>query len=507
MTLLYPWVLAFLIPTLLLALYQKRGSKEKKHPFHPKIVITKHSHFEHLLPAVLALLVIAMARPVLKYKIPQKEEMTPIFVAIDFSDSMLAQDFKPDRLTRAKEIAKDIIDHGNTKVALIIFTANPLMIAPPTSDRRMLKIALNSIDKRAILTHSTNFEALLRYVAKFGKETNLAIISDGGDFQDPYKLAKIAKNSKIFAIGVGSSSGALIPKGDGYLKKDGHLVVTKLNPHFQELSTLTKGAFFDTSNYLDLFKHIKKDKRFEENYRFVELYPYVLLLAILLYLFIYTTIFDRFKKWLPLVVVLHLHAGLLDEWHIRKGYEAYQQKRFQEAAKEFSQANFLESRYALALSLIQLGKYDEAIKILRSIKTKDARIKAKIYLAMGFAYEKVHKYDSAREAYIKSLQLYPDKKVFDYLQRVIFKHDEKKPPPPFAKQKMTKAKPQSKEKKGSAKGGGASNINIAQSASNTQKGKRKKSRRGGIARSNQIPISSSVYELINKGYLHEKNPW
>ncbi len=487
----YPEFLFFILPALLLALLIKKVDYTTT--INPKLIISHSSHKEQLLPLVLALTILALARPVIKSETSHTVTSTPIFIAIDASNSMQARDIKPNRLEKAKELAHQLIDEAHTKVALLIFTQNPLLIAPPTNDKRLLHTALESFDPKAILTKGTNFEKLLDFVHQFEGTKNLIIISDGGEFETLKRYDDI----KLYAVIVGTKSGALIPTQDGYLKTEsGNLVVSRINPNF---SAIAEQSF--TNSIEGVLDTIDLATNQKTTTHYLELYFVPLLLAILLTLYIYTTIFDRFIKFIPLfLTALPLHAGIIDEYYLQKGYELYTKGRYKEAL-QYLDPSTLQGAYARAKSLQKLGKFPKALQLYKTIKTEDAKLKAKIYADIATCYEAMRKYDAARKAYIKAAKLHPKKEYIHKIAALAFKHNPKKQPLPFSKQKVVAKK--GKDSSESKKGG--SSMPLA-ATGGAQKGN-KKQKGAGVAKSKVMPLSSKVYELINKGYIHEKNPW
>ncbi|SMC08624.1 VWA domain-containing protein [Nitratiruptor tergarcus] len=498
MSFLYPYLLFFTIPALLLTFLIKK--KRAKLPFNPKIVIANQSVNYLLLPFVLALVIVALARPVLKKPLLAQKSVQPLFIAIDFSNSMRAEG----RLEKAKRIALDLIQEAPFKISLLIFTTNPLIIAPPTSDKEALKMALASINQDAILTKGTDFAKLLEFIGEFEGKKNLVIISDGGDFKDPSILEKIAKKHDIaiYSVGVGSRSGALIPTREGYLKSEGKLVVTKRNPNFEKL-----GNFYDEQNYLAIVDDIDKELSQQQQNEIVELFWIPLLIAFLLYFHAYTTLFEklRTKKLFLLALAIGVHASLLDEFALQRGYKQIKNHQYSDAVQTLSSIPYLEARYAYAVALFHLGKVPEALKVFKTIRSKDPKVKAKIYYNIGLCYEKMRKYEEALRFFIKACQLQRDGKCLKKIEKLAFKKNQKKQLLPFAKQKIV-PKAGKKGEKSKQKSAGGSNINLAMQSGSAQGGK--KSRGGSLSKKGEAhPVSSKVYELINKGYIDEKRPW
>ena len=484
----YPELLIFLIPLGLLYFFLKNRSTTIG--IHPKLIISTSASKERLLLLVAALLLLALARPQIELEHASKEPINPLFVAIDLSNSMQARDVKPNRLAKALSLAEKLIGSVHRKTALIIFTQNPLLIAPPTSDKEMLRRALHSIEPKNILTKGTNFQKLLDFVHSFEGKKDLVIFSDGGEFTD----LRTYNDITIYAVALGSDKGALIPTDDGYLKQDGKLVVSRINPHFLRIA---KEYSINELKRFDFRSPTEKTKE----HSYLELFFIPVSIAFLLLLHIYTTTFEKLKKLIPLLLIVQLHASVIQEYKLQKGYDLYAHKAYEEALSYFDTST-LQGIYAKARVLEKLGKPNEAIKLYQSIKTTDRALKARLFFDIGRCYETMRKYDAAREAYIHSMQLRPSQKTLAKIEDLAFKHDEKKQLLPFTKQKVTKNRSKTKSKNNKTK----KSASKLASSGGANKGSQKR-RSKSPSSSKSLPLGSKVYELINKGYIDEKNPW
>ena len=494
-----PFWLIFIPPAMLLFWLLK--DKETSLPLPLELLIAKSSTKTKLLPLLLILLLVALARPVHKEPLAMNESIQPLFVALDVSASMNAQDIKPSRLAFAKEAIENLIQKSHKKIALLVFTSNPLIIAPPTSDKVVLLEALESFEPKNVLTHSTNIQNLLDFVAKFQGNIDLALFSDGGD----EKVINKPKKIRLHYVMIGTKEGAFIPTNDGYLKKDGKPVVTRINEALAKYADFT----YSPQNYLDILQNTKMQTSKQKSFKTTELFFVPLLLAIVLTLYIFTTIFESFRKFLPLLIVMapYLHASLIEEFKIKKAYEAYSRKDFQQSARIFATLPYLEARWGEALSLMKLGKYKKALNILKQISTTDPDLKANLYEAIGLCYEKMRRYDKALHYYVLAAQRHPKKEILAKIERLALKKPPKKLLLPFSKQKRVLKKTTGKGGKKS-KSAGSSNLQTAALAANSKGGKRTKKRSEVIVKKgSSMPLGSRLYDLINKGYIHEKNPW
>jgi len=180
-----------------------------------------------------------------------------IMVAIDVSESMLAEDVKPNRLERAKREIVDLIEMlGGDRIGLITFAGTSFVQCPLTLDYGACKMFLDYIDTDLIPVPGTALADVIRTATKsFSKRERkskaLILITDGEDHEgEPIDAAKEAKKEgiKIFPIGVGQEGGAPIPlkDGSGGFKKDrqGDMIITHLDETtLQKISLETGGSY------------------------------------------------------------------------------------------------------------------------------------------------------------------------------------------------------------------------------------------------------------------------
>jgi Ca-activated chloride channel family protein len=208
-----------------------------------------------------SLLILALADPQIGTKLVQvKRKGVDIFVALDVSKSMLAEDVPPNRLEKAKHEIATFIDHLNgDRIGLICFAGIAFVQCPLTLDYSAAKLFLSSVDTEVIPQPGTAIASAIRtamksFVTKENKHKVLILITDGEDHEgDPVEAAKEAAQEGIviYTIGIGSPQGAPIPEYDRYgnrigYKKDrqGQIVTTKL-----DVLTLEKIAFETGGKY------------------------------------------------------------------------------------------------------------------------------------------------------------------------------------------------------------------------------------------------------------------
>lgn len=187
-----------------------------------------------------------------------------LLVMIDVSKSMLATDTPPNRLTRAKLAAQDLITHlEGDRAGLLAFAGSAFLQAPLTVDYDAVLTALADLDVNTIPLGGTNLEAAINLaIDAFGKAegANRAIIlmSDGettaGEADDALKAAARANDAgiRIFTVGLGTPEGSLIPTGEpgSFIKdQDGKIVRTKLDePGLDRLAKAAGGFYLRLQN-------------------------------------------------------------------------------------------------------------------------------------------------------------------------------------------------------------------------------------------------------------------
>jgi Ca-activated chloride channel homolog len=184
--------------------------------------------------------VIGLSRPQIGAKLKEhKTRGAEIVIALDVSNSMLAQDYSPSRLERAKLAISRITDKlQDDRIGLIVFAGTSFVQLPITSDYVSAKMFLNSISTGSVPVQGTAIgDAIGTAVKSFSAQSEnsraIIVITDGENHEDnPVAAAKIAAEAgiKVYTIGVGSADGQPIPVEGGLLKdKDGNIVVTHLD--------------------------------------------------------------------------------------------------------------------------------------------------------------------------------------------------------------------------------------------------------------------------------------
>lgn len=199
-----------------------------------------------------ALAVLAAARPQWGYEDRRiRSRGVDLLIAVDTSLSMLAQDFKPNRLTRAKELLQDILWAAQgERVGVVAFAGDAFVMSPLTMDIRMASMALESINPGTVPVQGTSIfaavQAAVRAFETAGKGERVMVLLTDGENQDGQLDAALAAakaaSIRVYTIGIGTSEGMPIPMADGSYKQDakGGVVNSKLD--FLTLTRLAEGT-------------------------------------------------------------------------------------------------------------------------------------------------------------------------------------------------------------------------------------------------------------------------
>ena len=194
---------------------------------------------------------------------PVFDQAREIIIAIDLSKSMMSQDVRPSRLDRAKLLTQSLLEKlDGERVGLISFAGTAFLQSPLSSDYEILREFLPEMGPDFLPEGGTNYRALIETsLAAFGTGTAdrfLIVLSDGEATDDDWQSAAAElkkKGIRVIGLGIGTSSGAMIPDGDGAFVKDerGAVVLSKLDSStLQELASVTGGTYRDASSWLDL---------------------------------------------------------------------------------------------------------------------------------------------------------------------------------------------------------------------------------------------------------------
>ena len=244
--------------------------------------------------AIMLLIILALARPRISDTIREtKMEIIDILVVIDQSSSMLAQDFKPNRLEAAKEVAKTFIkDREGDRLGLIVFAGESYIQCPLTRD---IDVLLQFTDEIKIINREHDGTAIGMAIANSinrlreseAKSKTIILLSDGSNNQgelDPITAADLAAkfDIKIYTVAAGTHGLAPYPVTDAW----GRQVIQKVQvdvdeESLKEIAIITGGQFFratDNKSLLKVYEDIDALERTEievkEYQNYTELYSW-----------------------------------------------------------------------------------------------------------------------------------------------------------------------------------------------------------------------------------------
>ena len=251
-----------------------------------------------------ALVVLAAARPQFGSKLrEEKARGVEMMLVVDVSNSMLAEDFEPNRLERTKYAINRLFDGlKQDRVGLIVFAGEPRVQLPITSDYRMAKAFARRIDPSQVSVQGTAIgKALEQALLSFSGETDekrsraIILITDGENHDDDaVAVAKRAAEQgiRIYTIGIGTPEGAPIEIDGEFIRDEqGEMVVSKLNEEMlAQIADLTGGAYVRaTKQDIGLDEIVRSINEMEQSElstvrfeEFNEQYQYLLIAALVL---------------------------------------------------------------------------------------------------------------------------------------------------------------------------------------------------------------------------------
>ena len=420
-----------------------------------------------LLLGALALLIVMLARPQMGTKISHEKRVgIETIIAMDISNSMLAEDVVPSRLDRSKMMVENLVDHfSNDKIGLIVFAGDAFVQLPITSDYVSAKMFLSSIDPSMMATQGTDIARAIEMAThSFTQEEGIGkaiiVITDGENHEGgAVEAAEAAKDlgMRVYVLGVGSANGAPIPiTGTGDYMKDrtGNTVMSALNEEMcKQVAQAGGGAYIHVENnsaaqqQLDneLDKLAKKETSTAVYSEFDEQFQAVGILAILL-LILEICILDRRNPLLKRVTLFGMKKAVAilllmmamsasaqtDRQYIRQGNKLFRSGDYPNAEVAYRKAieknpKNPQAVYNLGNALMAQKKDSAAVVQFESaskLETNPLR-KAKAYHNMGVVCQSHKMYGEAIEAYKKAIRLNPNDDETRY-NLVLCKHQQQK---------------------------------------------------------------------------------
>ena len=400
-----------------------------------------------LLLAALSLIIIALSRPQMgtRLKTDYKNGIE-IVIALDVSNSMLAQDVSPTRLDKAKSLISLLCDRlKNNKFALVVFAGNAYLQVPMSADNVSIKMFLDAVSPGMITTQGTSLaQAIDISVRSFSDQKDVkravVVITDGEDHEggmdDAISQLK-SKNAKLFMLGVGSPQGGKINIGNDFLRdKDGQIVVTHLNETMcKEIASNANGQYIRLDNsgtaqkqLVDELTDIQTSSLESSSYEeYNELYYWLLIIALCLMVIdivlslgisLHFMSVAKNKTLLIIVAVCFTTTATAQSKAkilTHKGNVAFNNKKDSLAIIYYKKAvgldsTFFKAKYNLGNTYLRQGKPSEAMKEYQNASSTNSSklLQKAINHNMGLIYYMSGQYDKAIDAYKKALRAQPN---------------------------------------------------------------------------------------------------
>ncbi len=276
--------LMYALPAVLIVFFfllrrQKSNLKNFANTKLHSVLVPKHSRVKSWMKLILiliafAFLIIAAANPQVGMRLEEvKQTGIDVFILLDVSLSMSAEDIKPNRLEKAKyQISSLIKKLRGDRIGLIIFSGEAYVQIPLTSDYSAANLFLSAVDFKSVPQPGTAIASAINLAIKsfdFNASTQkvIVVITDGEDHEGDVMEAvndAVSKDLKIYTIGLGTPEGVPIPIYNnqkeviGFKKdKSGTTILTKLNEVvLKEIAVKGNGKYYRGTNYEDYLDQI-----------------------------------------------------------------------------------------------------------------------------------------------------------------------------------------------------------------------------------------------------------
>lgn len=405
-----------------------------------------------LIEVILTLLIIMLARPQMGTSIShEKRTGIETIIALDVSNSMLAQDVEPSRLDRSKMMIENLVDNfKDDKVGLIVFAGDAFVQLPITSDYVSAKMFLSDISPAMIATQGTDFARAIDMAAhSFTQQKGIGkaiiVITDGENHEGgAVEAANAARKDgmRVYVLGVGSTKGSPIPiPGSGDYMKDnsGSTVMSALNEDMcRQIAKAGGGAYIHVDNNVnaqdqlnsELDKLARKETSsviysdYDEQFQAFGVIALVLLIVETCILdkknrvFRHFRLFSAKKKNVTFVMLAIFCCSTAlaqsDRQYIREGNRKFQAGNYLKAEVDYRKALEKNSRnpqaeFNLGNALLAQQKDSAAIVAYeRAAKIEtNPRRKAMSYHNIGVICQGHRLFGEAIEAYKNALRLNP----------------------------------------------------------------------------------------------------
>ena len=416
-----------------------------------------------LLLSALALLIVMLARPQMGSKISHdKRQGIETIICLDISNSMLAEDVVPSRLDKSKMLVENLVDNfTNDKIGLIVFAGDAFVQLPITSDYVSAKMFLQNITPGLIQTQGTNIADAIDLASKsFTQQNNvgraIVVITDGENHEPGATEAAAAAKKKginVFILGIGNTTGAPIPMGDGGYLKDhsGNTVMTALNENMcKDLAQAGSGQYIHVDNTSDAEKTLNDDltklqkgdtssviySEYDEQFQAVGILVILLLIIEICILEVKNPLLrnvmffgkafsmgkaaksSQLGKTCILLLLLIVNSGLAfaqnDRTFIRQGNKLYRSQKWAQAETQYRKAisknaKNTQALYNLGCALMMQQKDSMAMVQYQLAAQEETNVlrRSKSYHNMGVIMQNHREYAKAIECYKMALRCNP----------------------------------------------------------------------------------------------------
>lgn len=397
--------------------------------------------------AALASFIVALARPQFGTRLDTRERVgIEAIIALDVSNSMLAEDVKPNRLEKAKMMVSNMVDGmKDDKIGLIVFAGQAFVQLPITSDYVSAKMFLETISPSMMSVQGTDVaEAINLSMRSFTQQEDVSraifVITDGEDNEargvEAAKQAA-AKGVRVYVLGIGNPGGAPIPipgTGQYIIDDEGNTVISKLSEEMcREIATAGNGSYIYVDNsssaqkklseQVDRLAKAKMESQIYSEYD-EQFQGFILIGLVLLLLDVFlleresksTWLSNLFRRGRPAAMLILLIFSLsataqTDRDFIRRGNRLMRDSVYDKAQVQYQKAIEKDntnpiSHFNLGNALLYQNKAEDAMKEYETAARleKDKGRLAQIYHNMGVVLQAAKQFDKAVACYRNSLR-------------------------------------------------------------------------------------------------------
>lgn len=397
--------------------------------------------------AALASFIVALARPQFGTRLDTSERVgIEAIIALDVSNSMLAEDVKPNRLEKAKMMVSNMVDGmKDDKIGLIVFAGQAFVQLPITSDYVSAKMFLETISPSMMSVQGTDVaEAINLSIRSFTQQEDVSraifVITDGEDNEARgVEAAKQAasKGVRVYVLGIGNPGGAPIPipgTGQYIIDDEGNTVISKLSEEMcREIATAGNGSYIYVDNsssaqkklseQVDRLAKAKMESQIYSEYD-EQFQGFILIGLVLLLLDVFlleresksTWLSNLFRRGRPAAMLILLIFSLsataqTDRDFIRRGNRLMRDSVYDKAQVQYQKAIEKDntnpiSHFNLGNALLYQNKAEDAMKEYETAARleKDKGRLAQIYHNMGVVLQAAKQFDKAVACYRNSLR-------------------------------------------------------------------------------------------------------